>query len=191
MRLTLRPVQNVVLVSRYEYQYSTIDTEPDPASGLNQAQSSTMTSQIFAQNASWTPWSRLCLQAGFNYVVSETTTPASGIIPSGLTAAPILNAQNNYWTVTFDSTVVVDDKTDLNVGLVYYQADNYNNNSSAGLPLGAGADEQTLTASITRRITRNLRVNLKYAYTHYNDWASGGNNNYNAQMVYSSLQYRF
>jgi hypothetical protein len=191
VRLTLRPVQNVVLVSRYEYQYSTIDTEPDPASGLNQAQSSTMTSQIFAQNASWTPWSRLCLQAGFNYVVSETKTPASSIIPTGLTAAPILNAQNNYWTVTFDSSVVVDDKTDLNVGFVYYQADNYNNNSTVGLPLGSGADEQTLTASITRRITRNLRVNLKYAYTHYNDWASGGNNNYNAQMVYSSLQYRF
>jgi hypothetical protein len=185
VRLTLRPVQNVVLVSRYEYQYSTINTAPDSISGLGDVQSSTMTSQIFAQNASWSPWSRLCLQAGFNYVVSETRTPASAITQAEL------NSQNNYWTVTFDSSVVVDDKTDLNVGFVYYQAGNYNNNSTVGLPLGSGADEQTLTASITRRITRNLRVNLKYAYTHYNDWASGGNNNYNAQMVYSSLQYRF
>ena len=86
MRLTLRPIQNVVLVSRYEYQYSTIDTAPDPVPDpnnngqvLGQTQSSIMTSQIFAQNASWTPWSRLCLQAGFNYVVSETKTPASSI----------------------------------------------------------------------------------------------------------------
>jgi hypothetical protein len=185
VRLTLRPVQNVVLVSRYEYQYSTINTAPDSISGLGNVQSSTMTSQIFAQNASWSPWSRLCLQAGFNYVVSETKTPASAITQAEL------NSQNNYWTVTFDSSIVVDDKTDLNFGFVYYQADNYNNNSSVGLPLGAGADEQTLTASVTRRITRNLRVNLKYAYSHYNDRASGGNNNYNAQMVYSSLQYRF
>ena len=185
VRLTYRPVQNVVLVSRYEYQYSTINTAPDSVSGLGDVQSSTMTSQIFAQNASWSPWSRLCLQAGFNYVVSETTTPASAITQAEL------NSQNNYWTVTFDSSVVVDDKTDLNVGFVYYQADDYNNNSTVGLPLGAGADEQTLTASITRRITRNLRVNLKYAYTHYNDWASGGFNNYTGQMVYSSLQYRF
>ncbi|MFZ0825786.1 MAG: hypothetical protein WAO02_00030 [Verrucomicrobiia bacterium] len=198
VRLTLRPIQNVVLVSRYEYQYSTIDTAPDPVPDpnnngqvLGQTQSSIMTSQIFAQNASWTPWSRLCLQAGFNYVVSETKTPASSIVPTGLSAAPILNAQNNYWTVTFDSTLVVDDKTDLNLGFIYYQASDYNNNSSVGLPLGAGADEQTLTASLTRRITQNLRVSLKYAYTHYNDWASGGFNNYDAQMVYSSLQYRF
>ena len=59
------------------------------------------------------------------------------------------------------------------------------------MPLGAGAEEYTVTAGITRRINRHLRVNLKYAYTQYNDWASGGNNNYNAQMVYSNLQYQF
>ena len=186
VRLTLRPVQNVILVSRYEYQYSTINTEPDPVSGLGEAQSSAMTSQIFAQNASWSPWSRLCLQAGFNYVCERNQDPGAPIITQA-----VLNSQNNYWTVTFDSSVVVDDKTDLNVGFVYYQAGDYNNNSTAGLPLGAGADEQTLTASLTRRITQNLRLNLKYAYSHYNDWASGGNNNYTAQMVYSTLQYRF
>jgi hypothetical protein len=197
LRVTLRPVRNVTLVSRYEYQYSTINTAPDsvldPGTGqtLGDAQSSQMTSHIFAQNASWAPWSRLYLQAGFNYVWSETKTPTSGYVPPTLTAAPVLNAQNNYYTVTLDSSVVVDDKTDLNVGFIYYQASDYSNNSSAGLPLGAGADEQTVTASITRRITKNLRVNLKYAYTHYNEWASGGNNNYNAQMVYTTLQYRF
>jgi hypothetical protein len=187
VRLTLRPVQNVILVSRYEYQYSTINTAPDPVSGLGDVESSKMTSQIFAQNVSWTPWSRLCLQAGFNYVVSQTKTPTSG---TNYTQA-VLMAQNNYWTVTFNSSVVLDDKTDLNLGFFYYQADNYSNNSTVGLPLGAGADEQSVTATLTRRISRNLRVNLKYAYSHYNDRASGGNNNYNAQMVYSSLQYRF
>jgi len=60
-----------------------------------------------------------------------------------------------------------------------------------GVPLGAGSEEYTLTAGLTRRITEHLRVNLKYAYTQYNDWASGGNSNYYAQMVYSTLQYRF
>jgi len=185
VRLTFRPIQNVVLVSRYEYQYSTINTAPDSVSGLGEVESSKMTSHIFAQNASWTPWSRLCLQAGFNYVVSETKTPTSDYTRA------VLNSQNNYWTVTLNSSVVLDDKTDLNLGFLYYQADNYNNNSSAGLPLGAGADEQSVTATLTRRITRNLRVSLKYAYSHYNDQASGGNNNYDAQMVYSSLQYRF
>ena len=184
-RLTLRPIQNVVLVSRYEYQYSTINTSPDSVSGLGEVQTSEMTSHIFAQNASWTPWSRLCLQAGFNYVWSETKTPASDYTQA------VLNSQNNYWTATFNSSLVVDDKTDLNLGFVYYEAADYHDNSTAGLPLGAGANAQTVTASLTRRITQNLRLNLKYAFSHYNDWASGGNNNYDAHMIYSTLQYRF
>ena len=54
-----------------------------------------------------------------------------------------------------------------------------------------GAEEYTATAGLTRRITDHLRVSLKYAYTQYNDWASGGNNNYYAQLVYTTLQYRF
>ncbi len=185
VRLTLRPVQNLALVTRYEFQYSTINTAPDSISGLSETQASQMTSHIFAQNVTWTPWSRLCLQAGFNYVWSATKTPTSDYTQA------VLDAQNNYWTVTFNSAVVLDDKTDLNIGFLYYRADDYNNNSSVGLPLGAGAEQQNVTATLTRRLTQNLRLNLKYGFTHYNDWASGGNNNYSAQMVYSSLQYRF
>jgi hypothetical protein len=185
VRLTLRPAQNVMLVTRYEYQWSTIDTTPDAISGLNESQSSKMTSQIIGQNASWSPWSRLCLQVGFNYVLSETKTPTSDYTQA------ILNSQNNYWTVTFNSALILDDKTDLNLTYLYYQASDYNNNSADGLPLGAGADEHTVTASIVRRINPHLRVSVKCAYSQYNDWASGGNSNFNSEMVYSTLQYQF
>lgn len=185
VRLTLRPLQNVTLVSRYDYQWSTIDTKPAPISGLGEFDSSTMTSQVFSQNISWAPWSRLSLQVGFNYVLSDTKTPTSDYTQA------ILNAQNNYWTLNFSSSLVLDNKTDLNLGYFYYQADDYNNNSIAGLPLGAGAEEQSITATISRRLTRQVRLNLKYGYSHYNDWASGGHNNYDAQVVFASLQYRF
>ena len=185
VRLTLRPTQNIMLVSRYEYQWSTIDTTPDAISGLNESQSSKMTSQIIGQNASWSPWSRLCLQVGFNYVLSETKTPTSDYTTA------VLNSQNNYWTVTFNSAVVLDDKTDLNLTYLYYQANDYHNNSADGLPLGAGAQENVVTATISRRISSHMRVSLKCAYSQYNDWASGGNNNNTAEMIYTTLQYRF
>ena len=185
VRLTLRPSQNIMLVSRYEYQWSTIDTTPDAISGLNESQSSKMTTQIIGQNASWSPWSRLCLQVGFNYVLSETKTPTSDYTTA------VLNSQNNYWTVTFNSAVVLDDKTDLNLTYLYYQANDYHNNSADGLPLGAGAQENVVTATISRRISSHMRVSLKCAYSQYNDWASGGNNNNTAEMIYTSLQYRF
>ncbi len=89
--------------------------------------------------------------SGIDYVLSKTKTPVTDYTQA------ILNSQNNYWTVNFSSDFVVDDKTDLNVNYFYYQADDYQDNSTAGLALGAGAREHGVTATLTRRITRNLR----------------------------------
>jgi hypothetical protein len=185
VRLTLRPWQNVTLISRYEYQWSTIHTTPDPISGLGEAESSQMQSQILAQDVSWAPWSRLYLQVGFNYVLSDTKTPTSDYTQA------ILNSQNNYWTLNFSSGFVLNEKTDLNLGYFFYQADNYQDNSAFGLPLGAAAEENGITATLVRRISKNLRLTLKYAYYNYEDGTFGGNQNFYAHMIYSSLRYRF
>jgi hypothetical protein len=32
---------------------------------------------------------------------------------------------------------------------------------------------------------------LKYSYTHYQDFASAGSYDFNAQVIFTSLQYRF
>jgi hypothetical protein len=185
VRLTLRPLSKVTLVSRYEYQDSTITTQPDPASGLNEIDSSHVYTHIFGQNATWIPLSWLCLQGGLNYVVSTTETPAAGATQA------ILNSQNNYWTVNFNSTFVLDDKTDLNLGYYYYRAADGQVGQVSGVPLGTDAAEHSVTATLSRRITKNLRWNLRYAFTHYEDMASLGNFNFDAHVIFSSLQYRF
>lgn len=185
IRLTLRPWQKVTLVSRYEYQVSTIQTKPDSSSGLGATESSEMNSHIIAQDISWTPWSRLNLQVGFNYVWSETTTPASDYTQA------VLDAQNNYWTFNFNSTFVLDEKTDLNIGYLYYRADNYEDNSPYGVPYGAGAEEHGITAALIRRITKNVQLSLRYGYYTYDDATFGGNQDYQAHVVYSGLRYRF
>lgn len=185
VRLTLRPRQNVSLITRYEYQLSNIHTEPDPISSLPEVQSSKMTSHIIGEDISWTPWSRLFLQAGFNYVLSETETPASEVTQA------ILNAQNNYWMLNFSSGFVVDDKTDFKVSYFYYNANNYQDNSEFGLPLGVGGQENAVTATVTRRLSRHMRLMLRYGFFKYNDDTFGGNRDFTSHMVYSSLQYRF
>ena len=184
-RLTLRLPKNITLVSRYEYQYSTINTRPDPVSGLSQQETSQMNTQIIGQNASWTPLNWLGLQAGFNYVLSTTKTPASDYTQA------VLNSQNNYWTVNFNSDFVLDDKTDLNVGYFYYRADDGQNGIVGGLPLGTDAQQNSVTASLTRRISKNLRLTLKYAFTDYSDYASAGAFSYDTHVIFASLQYRF
>jgi hypothetical protein len=185
VRLSLRPHTRLTLVTRYEYQISTVNTAPDAASGLSGTETSELTSHIVGQNISWTPWSRLYLQAGINYVFSETATPASDYTQA------ILDAQNNYWTVNFNAGFVLDDRTDLNLGYFYYRADDYEDNSAVGLPLGSGAEEHGITAMISRRINKNIRLNLKYGYFHYADELYGGNNDSEAHFVSAGLQYRF
>jgi len=185
IRLTLRPWNNVMLVTRYEYQYSTIHTRPDSASGPGESDSSKMNSHIIGQNVSWTPLDWLGLQAGFNYVLSTTKAPVSDYTPA------VLNAQNDYWTVNFNSDFVLSDKTDLSIGYFYYRAADSQNQIVGGLPLGTDADEHSITATLVHRITQNLRLNLKYAYTHYDDVASAGHFDYDAHVIFASLQYRF
>jgi hypothetical protein len=185
VRLTLRLRPDVSLSSRYEYQWSTINTAPDPQAGLPDVESSTMLSHILAQDVTWTPWSRLSLQAGFNYVLSDTATPASDVTQA------ILDARNNYWTVNFTSGLVLDNKTDLNVSYVYYQAEDYTDNFPAGVPYGAGGQEHSITATLTRRISERVRVSLKYGYFRYLDTAAGGNADFGASLVYATLRYRF
>jgi hypothetical protein len=189
-RLTLHPFSQLSLVSRYEYQLSTIETTPDGTSGLAGEESSRMFSHILGQNANWTPLNWLSLQAGANYVISDTKTPESDTTQSLVTQS-ILNSQNNYWTVNFNAGFVLDDKTDLNLGYYFYRAADGQNTLVNGLPLGTDALEHSVMATLTRRITKNLRWNLKYGFTHYDDFASAGAYNFNAQVVYTSLQYRF
>jgi hypothetical protein len=184
-RLTLRPLRNVTMVSRYEYQWNTVHAEPDAVSGLSDTESSKMTSMIFGQDINWSPWSRLYLQAGFNYVLSDTATPASDYTQA------ILDAQNNYWTLNFSAGLVLNDKTDLNLGYFYYQADNYEDNSAFGLPLGTSGHEHGVNATLVRRISKNIRLTCKYGYYLYEDGTYGGNRDYDSHVVYSSLQYRF
>jgi len=185
VRLTLRLLRNLSLISRYEYQWSTIHTEPNSFADLPEVESGTMRSHIIAQDINWTPWSRLNLQTGFNYVLSDTATPASDATQA------ILDSVNNYWTVNFTSGLVLDNKTDLNVSYVYYHADDYIDNSASGVPYGAGGQEHSVTVTLTRRISERIRLSLKYGYFRYLDEATGGNADFGANLVYATLRYRF
>ena len=86
---------------------------------------------------------------------------------------------------------MVDDKTDLNLSYFYYNADNFQNDSSFSLPLGASSREHGVTASLSRRLTNHLRMNMRYAYYSFQDLTFGGHDSFQSHLIYSSLQYRF
>ena len=182
VRVTWRLANALTLVARYDFQRSTLTTTPD---GLSTQQSAEMTSHILSGNLSWTPLSRLYLQAGVNYVTDETETPASALTPS------VQNAHNDYWMAHLGAGFVLDDKTDLTADYHFYRAANYADNSAFGLPYGAGLEEQGITASVVRRLSRRMQVSLKYGFFTSHDQTSGGNNDFDSHLLCSTLQYRF
>jgi hypothetical protein len=181
-RVTLRPHSTVTLITRYDFQLSTIHTRPD---FLSDTESSESTAQIFSESISWAPLARLFLQGSVNYVLDKTETPASQVTPA------VLTARNNYWNLSALAGFVLSEKTDLQAQYLYYRADNYVNNSRFSVPYGAGAQEHGITGAILHRLNKRTQLTLRYGFFTNRDQTSGGHNDYAAHVVSSSLRYAF
>ncbi len=107
------------------------------------------------------------------------------------TSPTVVNFRNDYWTVTSGAGYIIDDKTDFYTDFSFYCANDHFKNAGVAVPYGLGATEYTASATITRQLTKNMRLLLKYGYFNYRDVTSGGHNNYRAHSIYSGLQYRF
>lgn len=183
-RVTWKPVGTLVSVTRFDFQASTIDTGAD---GNQSIQSADINSQIISQSLTWSPLTSLYLHGNFSYVMNTTKTPANESAPLGV----VLESGNDYWTAGLSAGYSLGPKTDLTADYQYYEADNYQDNSTVSQPYGAGFQEHRITANIKRRIKENVRLILGYGYFTNNDITYGGYKDYAANVIYSTLQWRF
>ena len=197
IRITFRPQMPakfgvLAFVTRYDYVHTAIDSQwaldTDP---LQEVQSGTIKKQMIGESINWNPLPRLYLQVDASYVLNQTDTPASSIDLTPNTSPTVLNFHNDYWIVTASIGYLLNDKTDLHLGYSFYQAHDFVDNAQVAVPYGMGATENTVTASISRQLTRQVRLLLQYTYYNYDDVLSGGHNNYEAHSIFSSLQFRF
>jgi len=195
VRLTLHLLNNLSLVSRYDFQQVTIDTQ---AFELDKVQSGQTTQNIFTEALTWTPLDRLYLQTSFSYCLNKTVTPATITVPDPTVAknAPLigpenLNFKNNYWTISASAGYALGDKTNIQADYTYYEADDYENDAIFTQPYGASIREHTVSVNLTRQIRKNVAANVKYGYFTYNDLTSGGHDNYSGSLVMAGMQVRF
>jgi hypothetical protein len=185
IRVTWRPFNAITLVSRYDFQLSTVDTRGDL---LALVQSAETTSHILSQSISWTPLSRLYLQGSINYSLDQTETPITSWLNGN---AAVLPSKNNYWNASASCGYALNDKTDVEGQYFYYRSDNFVDNSAFSQPYGAATEEHGVTVSLIRRITERVRCTLRYGFFRNRDDTFGGRNNYDAHLVSSTIQYRF
>jgi hypothetical protein len=186
-RVTWRPLNNLTLVSRYDFQLSTIHTKAD---FLADVQSARMTTHILSESISWVPLARLYFQGTFNYALDELRTPANDFLGSA-TNNIVPPSQNDYWNASALVGYALDDKTDVQAQYFYYRANNYVDNSLYSQPFGASSEEHGVTATLSRQLTKSLRWTFRYGFFNNRDITSGHHNDYTAHLVYSSMQIRF
>ncbi len=199
IRITCRPkipacLGTLALVTRYDFVHTTIDSQWAVFSDeelLNEEQSGVIKQHVISEALTWNPLARFYLQANFSYVLNQTDTPANNINLIPNTSPTVVNFRNDYWTVTSGVGYLINDKTDFHVDYSFYCANDYFKNPAVAVPYGSGATEHTVSASITRQLTKNTRLLLRYGYFNYRDVTSGGHNNYQAHSLYSGLQVRF
>jgi len=199
VRITCRPkiptyLGTLAFVTRYDFVRTEIDSKLavfSDADILNEEESGVITKHVITEAITWSPLARFYLQANVSYILNQTDTPANNIDLVPNTNPTVTNFRNDYWTVTSGAGYIIDDKTDFYTDYSFYCANDHFKNAAVAMPYGMGATEHTASASITRQLTKNMRLLLKYSYFNYRDVTSGGHNNYEAHSIYSGLQYRF
>jgi len=199
VRITCRPkipacLGTLALVTRYDFVHTTIDSQWAVFSEgefLNEEESGVIKQHVISESLTWNPLARFYLQANLSYVLNQTDTPANNIDLVPNTSPTVVNFRNDYWTVTSGIGYLIDDKTDFYGDFSFYCANDYFKNPAVAVPYGLGATEYTASATITRQLTKQMRLLLRYGYYNYRDVTSGGHNNYQAHSLYSGLQVRF
>jgi hypothetical protein len=199
VRITFRPkiptcLGTLALVTRYDFVHTSIDGQWEVFSDgelLAELQTGEIKKHVISESLTWNPLARFYLQANFSYVFNQTDTPANNINLDPQTSPTVVNFRNDYWTVTSSIGYIIDDKTDFYADYYFYCANDYFKNAVVAVPYGLGATEHAASATITRQLTKNMRLLLRYGYFNYRDVTSGGHNNYTAHSLYSGLQIRF
>jgi len=197
IRVTYRPalppsLGTLSLVTRYDFMRTTIDAQwAGDGMPRGETQTGDITQHIIGESINWNPVARLYLQTDVSYVLNQTDTPAGNINLDPNTSPTVVDFSNDYWTVTAAVGYIINDKTDLHLQYTFYRANDYLNNSNVAVPYGMGATEHTASATLTRQLTKKVRLLLAYSYFDYTDETSGGHNNYRAHSIFSSLQFRY
>jgi hypothetical protein len=194
LRMTWRPLSNVSLVTRYDYQHSEFENEginwspPNSPIIYDIIESGDIKSHILSQSVTWNPMERMYVQGSVSWATSETDTPEQYTGDS----------DSDYVVGSITSGYSIDAKTELTASYSYFTASNYVN--SVGytgvdtIGYGLETSEHSISLTLTRVLTENMICNLRYGFiTSNTDGAdqSGGYDDFDAHMVSTGLQVRF
>ena len=95
--------------------------------------------------------------------------------------------RGKVYSVLGNMSYALNDKTDLRASYTFSRADYRQQNDAAGLPLGIVYRQHGATASLTRRLLKNMSGTVQYGFFYYTEPTSGGANNYKAHADMANM----
>ena len=139
--------------------------------------------QVYSFNAALTPGRRFYISGTFSYRDTRLAT-SSDFDPV------VVPYRGKVYSVLGNMSYALNDKTDLRVNYAFSRADYRQQNDAAGLPQGIVYRRHGATASLTRRLLKNMSGTVQYGFFYYTEPTSGGANNYKAHAVLATISIR-
>lgn len=97
----------------------------------------------------------------------------------------------NVDVLGFDYTYALTKSTSLNGGYSMYFTDNFNDFSTTGLPLGLNNLSQSASIGIQHSFKKDRSLELKYVYKNYSEDSNNHIDDYEAHLLYASMNMAF
>ncbi len=137
-----------------------------------------MDSHIFVFDASLQPLRDLLIVTGISPQYAWIETPARNIAGGN---TPRFQANLLTWFMNLDYNL--SQSVSLVNNLEYSAANNFNDFTAAGLPLGAAYHQLNFSSGINWNITKLISVELQYAFYRYSANAQTDSGSYNANQI--------
>ena len=182
-KLALKPC--AWLKTTLTYKSTTTDystgTDPVPGGVLPAGlRAGNYEAHVYGINTTLTPFQRLYLSGSFTFSDSRITTARNGN-PS------VVPYDGTIFSILASASYILNQSTDFHLAYSFSKAGYGQDNVVAGLPLGLDYTRNGLMTGITRRLTKSITTNLRYAFYQYSEPSTGGLNNYTAHGIFASL----
>ena len=186
LRVTWRPSRQLSLVSRVDYQESTVSQR---AADLMLVDSGDLQTVIYSQAFTLVPNDKVLLQGSVSFVKDRVKTPADDI--QGLNPAIAPDGKNDYWQADLSANFTLSPTRSLMVRGFMYKSQGFSKYLSGAVSYGFTDEQRSILLTGRQKIDDFTTVSLQYGYYDLSELTTGGRNDYDAHVVYCRWERQF
>ncbi|MDP2912665.1 MAG: hypothetical protein Q8N91_01485 [Candidatus Omnitrophota bacterium] len=180
-----KPLRWLACNVRYSYDSTTYGIKTRVADAIELAG---YNANNYSTGLTLTPNDTLYLTFYYQYKEASTETPANGT-GGGPVNQPTYNA--NVKTLNASCSYSPFKNTTITGSYSFSLADNFNDFSNTGLPLGLDNFSQDAFIELEKKITKDLSLGFKYDLMQYDETSNNGIDDYIAHLFYTALKAKF